>query len=133
VKPFSRKGLHRLECALCDGYSYATVATLERRGLAPCWCGEPLYPAELELALHLGGCDASPVVRDYEDRAARKHLGQKPAQVRASRAGKDPAGLADMDARARAEVSADRRARAAGRRRGALLARHASPVEAMPF
>ena len=33
-KPFTRKGLHRLECQMCDGYVYATVAQLsEQRGL----------------------------------------------------------------------------------------------------
>lgn len=51
---FKRAGLHRLECASCDGYGYFTVAQLEARGLPGCWCGQTLEPAELELALMLG-------------------------------------------------------------------------------
>jgi hypothetical protein len=52
-RPFSRKGLHRLEC-LCGAYLYSTVANVELRGLPTCACGERFTPARRELAELLG-------------------------------------------------------------------------------
>jgi hypothetical protein len=62
MKAFKRAGLHRLECQVCDGYMYATVAQLEAKGLPACWCGETLQPTELELAMLLEADDARPMV-----------------------------------------------------------------------
>lgn len=62
MKAFTRKGLHRLECRMCDGFAYATVRQLESRGLPPCWCGEKLQPTELELALILDATDSRPMI-----------------------------------------------------------------------
>jgi len=70
AKPFSRKGVHKLECPMCDGAVYATVAVLESRGLPSCWCGETLQPTELELALLLG--TDCPATTEFE---AAKALG----------------------------------------------------------
>lgn len=53
TRPFSRKGLHRLECA-CGAYLYSTVANVEQRGLPSCACGERFVPARRELAEILG-------------------------------------------------------------------------------
>jgi hypothetical protein len=63
---FTRKGLHKLECAECDGFGYFTIATLEAKGLPRCgWCeGETMQPTVLELALELGAEDA-PVYQAY--------------------------------------------------------------------
>ena len=63
-KPFSRQGLHRLECD-CGAYTYATVANLEAHGLPLCRCGGEHLPDRLELAQLLGLEDA-PVVLEYE-------------------------------------------------------------------
>jgi hypothetical protein len=63
---FTRKGLHKLECAQCDGFGYFTIATLEARGLPRCgWCeAETMQPTVLELALELDAQDA-PVMQAY--------------------------------------------------------------------
>lgn len=59
TRPFSRKGLHRLEC-VCGAYLYGTVANLESRGLPTCACGERFSPARRELADILGvRCEAN--------------------------------------------------------------------------
>jgi hypothetical protein len=50
---FSRKGIHRLECA-CGAYVYGTVACLEEHGLPSCACGERFVPVRRELAQILG-------------------------------------------------------------------------------
>lgn len=71
AKPFSRKGLHRLECDACPAYVYATVACLESRGLPVCSCGGAFQPERLELAMALG-MDDHPAVRAFEQRAAVK-------------------------------------------------------------
>jgi hypothetical protein len=67
AKPWTRGGLHRLECPDCPCYGYFTVATLEAAGELPaCFvggCGERMVPTELELAMLLG-VDA-PVVEAY--------------------------------------------------------------------
>jgi hypothetical protein len=73
---FSRKGLHKLECAGCDGYAYYTIATLERRGLPRCgWCEETMQPTVLELALEIGADDA-PVMQAYRAKVNSVAKGQ---------------------------------------------------------
>lgn len=66
-RPFSRKGLHKLECPDCPCYGYFTVAALEDAGGLPqCFragCGALLEPTELELAVLLGV--DSPAVTEY--------------------------------------------------------------------
>jgi hypothetical protein len=62
MSKFSRKGVHKLECPMCDGAVYATVAVLESRGLPSCWCGETLQPTELELAMILGADESRPMM-----------------------------------------------------------------------
>lgn len=52
-RPFSREGLHRLECE-CGAYVYATVAAVESHGLPRCAKGHEFTPARRELALLLG-------------------------------------------------------------------------------
>ena len=128
MKPFTRKGLHRLECAMCDGFAYATISQLETRGLPPCWCGDTLQPDRLELAMHLDA-NASRPMRDYQAACNSAAKGQA-AHGRAGRVLKrTPEEIAAervQDARS-AAVKARRVASAANaRRRGA-------PVEAMPF
>lgn len=59
---FSRKGVHKLECPMCDGAMYATVAQLEHRGLPQCWCGERLQPTTLDLAMILGADESRPMM-----------------------------------------------------------------------
>lgn len=62
AKAFSRKGLHKLECPMCPGYAYGTVANLELVGLPRCSCGETLQPTSLELALILDATDSRPMM-----------------------------------------------------------------------
>lgn len=50
---FTRKGNHRFECETCPDPIYASIPTVERRGLPLCWCGEPMWPANIETALVL--------------------------------------------------------------------------------
>lgn len=63
TRPFTREGLHRLECE-CGAYVYATVAMLERYGLPSCPCGERLTPARRELAELLGV--SCPAITEFE-------------------------------------------------------------------
>jgi hypothetical protein len=119
---FTRKGLHRLECPMCDGFAYATVATLERRGLPPCWCGEVLQPTELELAMMLDAVDSRPMV-DYLRECNRVAKGQQP-HVRQGRDCRAP----ELVAAERVEV--ERRELARARRRAGLSR---VVAEAMPF
>ena len=128
VATFSRKGLHRLECPMCEATVYSTVAQLEQRGLPACWCGERFQPATVDLALHLGADDA-PIAREFFDREARKDLAQKPAQIRASRRGRDPSTLNDMTAAALDEVRELQRSNARKRR----LALFTPTPEVIPF
>jgi hypothetical protein len=77
-KPFSRKGLHKLECQWCDGFAYFTVPTLEARGLPRCgWCdaSERMQPATLELALEINATDA-PVMQEYQAKVNSLAKGQ---------------------------------------------------------
>jgi hypothetical protein len=53
TRPFSRKGLHRIEC-VCGAYLYTTVAAAEDFGLPRCACGERLAPERREFAEILG-------------------------------------------------------------------------------
>jgi hypothetical protein len=119
AKPFSRKGLHRLECDACPAYVYATVACLESRGLPRCSCGGEFQPERLELAIMLGMDDA-PVVMALDERTAVKLKAQFPAFVRASRNGRDASSLNDMSARAFDEIRAEQREQSRKRRLAAL-------------
>jgi hypothetical protein len=137
AKPFSRKGLHRFSCPMCPCYGYFTVALVEDVGLPPCFApgcpgqDERMQPDRLELAIILEAWHA-PVYVEYVDLAARKEMGQYPAQVRNARAGKTEAeGLANMWDRAATEITVLTRERARGRS-GRRIARPV-PVEAMPF
>lgn len=125
VKPFSRKGLHRLECLDCPGYAYGTVACLEAVGLPSCACGGRLVPERLELALMLGVEDA-PIVAEYMARTARKESGQYPASRRPCQSS---GALADMGARAAAEIVAEQRLQSRQRRLSALM----PTPEVLPF
>lgn len=121
AKAFSRKGLHRLECQLCDGYVYATVAQLEARGLPVCWCGERLQPTELELAMILEAEDSRPMV-EYRRECNSVAKGQQ-SHIRRGRDVQSPEMLAAE------RVESSRRRSARQRQVMALM-----PVaEAMPF
>lgn len=124
AKTFKRSGLHRLECQNCPGYAYLTVACLETVGLPVCACGGRLVPERLELALMLG-VDA-PIVAEYQRRTARKESGQYPASRRPCQAS---GALADMGARAAAEIVAEQRQESRQRRLSALM----PTPEALPF
>lgn len=78
---FKRAGLHRLECPMCPGYAYGTVANLELVGLPVCSCGETLQPTELELALILDARESRPFV-EYERECNRVAKGQAPHYAR---------------------------------------------------
>lgn len=125
MKPFSRKGLHALECQMCDARSYATVATLERRGLPPCWCGERMQPTELELAMILSATDARPMV-EYMRQCNSVAKGQA-AHGRAGRTLKRT-----PEEVAAERVEAERRSHAVYRQLAAILPSPAH-VEALPF
>jgi hypothetical protein len=127
-KPFSRKGLHKLECQWCDGFAYFTVPTLEARGLPRCgWCGEAMEPATLELALELGQ-DDSPIVRELRDRTEDKESAQLWSLGRNRAEMKRWAGtLNSMADAAFSEIVAETRLASDRRRRRRI------PVEPMPF
>lgn len=110
---FSRRGLHKLECAGCDAYVYATVASLERHGVPVCACGAPYEPERHELAIVLGLDDAA-VVREYRERLSGFLEGQK-GHVNKRHNCQDP------EAAITAEFETRRRARARSNRLGALL------------
>lgn len=117
AKPFSRKGLHKLECQVCDGFLYATVAMLEAKGLPPCWCGSPLQPTELDLAMILGAEESRPLV-EYRRECNRVAKGQAPH----GRAGRELKRTPEQVAAERVEIS----------RRATRSYRRAVP-EALPF
>lgn len=122
---FKRSGLHRLECQDCPGYAYLTVACLETVGLPSCACGGRLVPERLELALMLGVQDA-PIVAEYMARTARKERAQYPASRRPCQMS---GALADMGARAAAEIVAEQRQQSRQRRLTALM----PTPEVLPF
>jgi hypothetical protein len=122
-KPFSRKGLHRLECQLCDGFAYGTVANLESIGLPRCACGETLQPTELELAMLLGADDSRPMIA-YMRECNSVAKGQAPHGMRGHELRRSPEEIAAE------RVEKDRRSSAARRRRSALVPVR---VEAMLF
>jgi hypothetical protein len=82
-RPFSRHGLHRLECE-CGAYLYTTVAAAETFGLPSCQCGKQFMPARRELALAIGTSTA-PCIVEFEtakalgmdDRQAAKWVEQR--------------------------------------------------------
>jgi hypothetical protein len=125
AKPFSRKGLHRLECPACPGYAYSTVACLETVGQPSCPCGETLQPTELELAFILGAEDSRPMV---------EYL-RKCNSVAKGQAGPGSAHLADTshyespEEQAAKFVEKSRRQSARARRLAALL----PAPQPMPF
>jgi hypothetical protein len=123
MKPFSRKGLHRLECQMCDEFGYFTVARLEAKGLPPCWCGERLQPCELELALILEATESRPMIA-YMRECNSVARGQA-AHGRAGRALKRT-----PEEMAAERVESERVSHAVWRQMSAL---NPVPVEAMPF
>lgn len=128
---FSRKGLHKLECAMCDGFGYFTIATLEAKGLPKCgWCeAETMQPTVLELAIELGADDA-PVMSAYQAKVNSVAKGQ-------AWTGGDASGYESPEFRALYGDPRNRRkdpglaleSRVASDRRR----RRRVPVEAMPF
>lgn len=74
-RPFSRQGLHRLECN-CGAYVYAVLASLESHGLPSCACGERFTPTRREVALVLGV--SCPAITEFE---TAKALGLTDAQA----------------------------------------------------
>ena len=93
ARKFTRKGLHRLDCAACPNYTYSTVAALERHGLPSCPCGSRFEPSKVELALELGlSADECPIVAAYFAKVSSVMHGQEPAlaslRLQAARAAK---------------------------------------------
>lgn len=121
---FKRSGLHKLECPACGSYVYSTVAQLETVGFPSCACGGVFEPERLELAMMMGV--DSPIVAEYRRRADRKLRAQYPASRRPCQVSDD---LADMGARAAAEIVAEQRAEARKRRITAIL----PTPEPLPF
>jgi hypothetical protein len=128
-KPFSRSGLHRLECS-CGNYTYSTVAPIETYGMPMCArCSAPFEPARLELALLLG-LDDAPVLAAFMDRTEDKDASQLRRLGRKGVDRKLAAGtLNSMTARAFDEIVAEQRQQSRERRLNALT----PTVEAMPF
>lgn len=62
-RPFSREGLHRLECE-CGAYVYVVLANAESHGIPMCACGERFVPARREVALALGV--SCPAITEFE-------------------------------------------------------------------
>lgn len=120
AKPFSRKGLHRLECPECPGYTYSTVANLETVGLPSCKCGSTFEPERLELAELLGV--ESPAVIAYRLECQSIAHGQASHGQRGRQ-------LRPVELVAAERVESRRRSEARNRRLSALR-----PVpEALPF
>lgn len=137
AKPFSRKGLHRLECGMCPCYGYFTVAMLEQLGEAPdCLAREcigRLEPTELDLAFMLGLDDAAVVVRwrelthNSELSQLRSVRGTQRAAERRSLGTLNP-----MDVKAADEIRQERRENARAARLAALRPAPRVP-DPMPF
>jgi hypothetical protein len=129
-KPFTRSGLHRLECC-CGNYTYSTVAAIETYGMPSCSaCQAPFEPAKLELAVLLGADDA-PVMQAWQSitgdkvHSQTRSLGGWHKVLERQGAGT----LNSMDGKAFEEIVAAQRAQARDRRLNALM-----PVaNAMPF
>jgi hypothetical protein len=77
-RPFSRKGLHRIECE-CGHYLYTTVAAVETFGLPTCPCGRQFVPARRELATIIGATSA-PCLVEFQ---TAKDLGMTDGQAEA--------------------------------------------------
>jgi hypothetical protein len=123
-RPFTRQGLHRLECQDCPGYAYLTVACLESVGLPSCACGGRLMPERLELSILLGVDDGSRR-EEIERLALDKRMSQERSLGRRmSRAAIEEARLRgtinDMDASALEQIRAHEREAARVRRLAAL-------------
>lgn len=117
---FSRRGLHKLECAGCESYVYATVASLERHGIPSCACGAEYVPDRLELAGLLGV--QAPVLDEYRRELSSVLHGQASHGQRGRR-------LRPAEEVAAQRVESRRRDRARSNRLGALL----PAAEPMPF
>jgi hypothetical protein len=116
---FKRTGLHRLDCPMCPGYAYGTVANLESVGLPVCACGERMQPARIELALMLEADDA-PVMTAYRSKVSSVAHGQ---------AWTGRGGLEQPEQRAVDHIAREQRHAARQRRIAALM-----PVaQPMPF
>jgi hypothetical protein len=128
---FKRAGLHKLECPMCDGYTYGTVANLEemmrRHGRLPsCACGDTFQPTELELAMILGASESRPMV-NYLRECNSVAKGQA-AHGRAGRVLKRT-----PEEVAAERVEAERRSHAVYRQLAAILPVPVSASEAIPF
>lgn len=130
MKPFKRTGLHRLNCPMCPGYAYGTVANLESVGLPACACGETLQPERIELAIMLGLEDA-PVVLAWQSMTADKVQSQTRSvggwQKALQRQGAGT--LNRMDVSALEEIRAEQAAAARKRRIAAIM----PTPEPLPF
>jgi hypothetical protein len=105
---YKRGGTHKLECAGCDNYVYATVAALERHGLPLCGCGRRFEPVEAELCLELDLRDTW-VFRVFTQEASRTLQGQA-SHVQRGRSVRNPEQVAlDRMAKERAESARVRR------------------------
>lgn len=118
--PFSRQGLHRLECD-CGAYVYATVSGLETHGIPQCECGARFTPERVELAMLLGLEDA-PAVVEYQRVLSSVMRGQ-------ARVGRGNGTDYRPEPVALARVESERRALARQRRVSAIL----PTPEALPF
>ena len=118
-KPFTRQGLHRLECD-CGAYVYATVAALEAHGLPVCACGETFQPGRVELA-ELLNVDC-PAVAEYRDALSSVLHGQAFASGNGRRGNLRPAESVALE-----RVERHRRELARARRVGAILPK-AQPI-----
>lgn len=125
-----RSGLHRLECAMCATYVYATVAQLEQHGMPLCpVCQQAFEPERIELALMLGRDDA-PVVVAWRDLTQAKMMSQDRSLGHQEVLARISAGtLNRMDARALDEIREAQRKASRARRIAAIM-----PVpEPLPF
>lgn len=139
-KPFTRKGLHRLECSglKCDGFAYLTIARLERNlkehgRLLVCACGEEMRAESIDLVFALGldddrlNADMQRTLLHKESNQRRSLGGTNTVELKRS-AGT----LNDMFAKTIDDMRQEQRERAHARRRRGL-SRVAVTVDEMPF
>lgn len=132
MKPFSRKGLHRVKCA-CGGFAYATVAELEH-GIPACGrCGSVMEPERLELAMILEARDSAIMVAwlattDDKIKSQTRSLRGPENVARRQSAGT----LRSMEGAAWDEITATQRAESCWRQIAALKPSLSTP-EPMPF
>lgn len=137
-RPFKRTGLHRLNCPMCSGYTYATLGNLElmlsMHGRLPgCACGEQLEPDRVELADALDM--PHPLLEEWRQRWANKLTAQRPHAYR----GHKLADAHELAGRAYGEIlelqaETTRTRRVDALNRGPLTAAaRAAAVAAIPF